>query len=434
MNSIEQYAIAIDAGTTTLAASLMELPSGRRLAARSAPNPQRAFGADVVSRLAYACETEDNLRRLGALLNEGIHSLVQEILADAGVEPASLRRVALAGNPAMEHFLLGLPVNSLAFPPYRPLFREGRRVNTADLGWPLATELYLFPLPGGFVGGDLVAFLYGQGFVSPLPPVPTTQSQVPGPRLFLDIGTNAEIALITDGAVHATSAAAGPALEGGNLSCGMTASDGAISGVRIAGDRLILEVMGGGAPRGLCGSGVMALIAELLRCGLIDATGRLLSPDEIPSNLGNRVQDVGEKAAFVLYRDAQRTVSFSQRDIRQFQLAVAAIRAGIEVLIARSGTSREDPREIFLTGSFGAVLEPWNLHAVGILAEKSVPMVQFISDGALKGVEKALFSPESAADLELLAKSTRVVPLSGNPMFEKYFLKCLDFPAKRPDM
>lgn len=422
MKSSEQYVIAIDAGTTTLAASLIELASGRRLASHSARNPQGAFGADVVSRLAYACASEENIRRLGTLLNEGVYSLVQEVLTEAAVTLESVTSIALAGNPAMEHLLLGLPVASLAFPPYRPMFNAGRTVNTSDLGWSIEAEVYLFPLPGGFVGGDLVAYLYGQASPASHPPVPVS-------RLFLDIGTNAEIALITDSTVFATSAAAGPALEGGNLSCGMTASEGAISDVRIEGDRITCEVIGGGAPRGICGSGVIALVAELLRCGVLDASGRLLSPGEIPSNLGNRLQEVNGQKAFFLYRDAERIVSLTQEDIRQFQLATAAIRAGIEVLIAWSQASYDKFQEVLLTGSFGAMLEPDHLLAVGILADKILPKVHFISDGVLQGVEKMLRSPVGEAEVEHFAKSVKVVPLSGNPLFEKYFLKCLEFPA-----
>ncbi|MBI1920644.1 MAG: DUF4445 domain-containing protein [Geobacter sp.] len=421
MKSTEQYVIAIDAGTTTLAASLLDPGSGRRFASRSALNPQRAFGADVVSRLAYACAAEGNLLELKTALNEGISSLVLGVLADAGVEPASLGRIALAGNPAMEHLLLGLPVNSLAFPPYRPLFTEGRRINTADLGWALSTELYLFPLPGGFVGGDLVAFLYGQGVASP-------HSPIPGPALFLDIGTNGEIAVSSGSAIYATSAAAGPALEGGNLSCGITATAGAICEVSIVGERLRYSTIGGTSPLGICGSAVIDLVAELVRVGILDASGRLLPPDDIPTNLANCVQKVDGQWTFVVYRDAERLVYLSQEDIRQVQFAKGAIRAGMEVLAERGGLRWEALEKVVLTGSFGACLAPESLKNIGIFTAKMVEICGFVRDGALAGVEKVLCAPAGFKAAESLAASIRVIPLSGTPSFEMHFLEQMNFP------
>lgn len=419
MKSSEQYVIAIDAGTTTLAASLIEPTSGRRLAARSALNPQGVFGADVVSRLAYGCAAPENLQRLNAVLKSSLNDLVLALLADAGVEASSLGRIALAGNPAMEHFLLGLPVNSLAFPPYRPLFSEGRTVSTSELGWRVATDLYVFPLPGGFVGGDLVAFLYGQG-------VANLSSPVPGPRLFIDIGTNAEIALTMDSVVFATSAAAGPALEGGNLACGMAALPGAISSVIITDDRLKLTVIGGGRPAGICGSAVLDLLGELLAAGVIDATGRLLSAGDIPSNLATRLRERDGSRRFTLYRDAEREIFISQDDIRQVQLAKAAIRAGIEVLMRRSGIQHETLREVVLTGAFGAELRGEGLKNVGILTEKMVKVISFVREGVLCGLEKTLCDPEGFETIEHLASTIKIIPLSGNPAFEKLFLEHVD--------
>ena len=161
MKSSERLAIAFDVGTTTIAASLLEPGEGKRLAVAGALNPQREFGADVVSRLDAACKSPDNLKRMARLINGELERLAGELLTAAGASARSLAVIAIAGNPAMEHLILGLPVTSLAFPPYRPLFTAGRTVKTTSLGWKTAVDAFLFPLPGGFVGGDLVAFLYG---------------------------------------------------------------------------------------------------------------------------------------------------------------------------------------------------------------------------------------------------------------------------------
>lgn len=420
MKSPERLAVAFDLGTTTVAASLLDLDQGVRLAAGGSLNPQRQYGADVVSRLEAACVSPEALKRMARLANGELERLAGELLASVGASPQSLVLVAIAGNPAMEHLLLELPVTSLAFPPYRPLFTAGRNMNTADLGWQTAVDAFIFPLPGGFVGGDLVAFLYGAGVSSPLTPHPS--------RLFFDLGTNGEIALTAGDRIYATSAAAGPAFEGGDLECGMAALPGAISGVTIAGDRVGLTVIGGGVPAGICGSGVIEAVAGLLRAGVLDATGRLLLPGEIPSNLANRLVSRNGEAAFLLYRDARNEVVLSQRDIRQVQLAKAAIRAGIEVLFERARIRYETVQDVVLTGSFGSRLAPEGLKNVGIFPEKMVEMCSFVRDGALAGVEKALAAPGGLDAVGRLAAAIRVIPLSGTPAFEKHFLEQMNFP------
>lgn len=421
MKSSERLAIAFDVGTTTIAASLLDPGKGARLAAAGSLNPQREFGADVVSRLDAACDSPDNLKRLARLINDELERLATELLDAVGASMRDVSVIAIAGNPAMEHLVLELPVRSLAFPPYRPLFTAGKRVSAATLGWHKDIDLLLFPLPGGFVGGDLVAFLYGVDVTSP-------PSPVPGPRLYLDLGTNGEMALTTGTGIFATSAAAGPAFEGGNLEYGMAALPGAISGVTFSADSVKIAAIPGASPAGVCGSGVIDAVAGLLRTGVLDATGRLRSPAEIPSNLANRLAERNGEAAFVLYRDARGEICLTQQDIRQVQLAKAAIRAGMEVLFERAGIRSEDLEGVVLTGSFGSRLSPGELKNVGIFPEKMVEMCSFVRDGALAGVEKALRTPRGFEAVDRLASSLRVIPLSGTPAFEKHFLEYMNFP------
>lgn len=419
MSSANPLAIACDLGTTTIAASLIDLTTGERLAVSGAPNPQKTFGADVVARLDAAVKSPADRGEMATLVNRSLAGLAADLAAAAGCELAAVRQVAIAGNPAMEHLLLGLPVDTLAFPPYRPLFTGGRSVSTADLGWDVSLPAWLFPLPGGFVGGDLVAFLFAEEAAAPATPHSS--------RLFLDLGTNAEMALSAGDRLFATSAAAGPALEGGNLACGTVARTGAIHRVEMAGDRVAIEVVGGGAPTGICGSGVIDTVAALLANGVIDPTGRLLSPAEIPSNLGNRVEERAGEPVFVLYRDARTLVYLSQGDIRQVQLAKAAIRAGIEVLFARAGITGKTPEEVVVTGSFGAELNPESLKRVGIFTENMVQSASFVREGALAGVERATVTPDGFSRVERLAADIRVIPLSGTPAFEKHFLEQMNF-------
>ncbi len=421
MKSSDRFAIAFDLGTTTIAASLVDRQWGTRLAATGALNPQREFGADVVSRLEAALRSPENLRIQSLQINRELECLTRELLTTAGLPPGEVGVIAIAGNPAMEHLLMGLDVGSLAFPPYRPLFFAGSRIRTTELGWELEFDAYLFPLPGGFVGGDLVAFLHGCDITMPC-------SMGSGPCIFFDLGTNGELALVDGDVIYATSAAAGPAFEGGNLSCGMAALPGAISGVSLAADRLVLTTVGDITPAGICGSGVMETVETLLRAGVMDHTGRLRQAEEIGTNLANRIRNIGGETVFVLYQDAQRLVYLSQNDVRQVQLAKGAVRAGVDVLLERSGIPHDAMREVVLTGSFGAELRPETLKNVGIFTEKMVDIARFVRDGALAGVEKAICAPDGFAAVDDLARAIRVIPLSGTPAFEKHFLAEMNFP------
>lgn len=408
------YALAVDLGTTTLAVSLLNCNSGVRLAMTGSMNPQRRFGADVVSRLDAALTSDDVLRDMSTVIRVELQRLAEELCLKTGVAWEQIERVAIAGNPAMQHLLLGLPVGSLAHPPYRPLHTHGTRLQTSDFGWDGGAEIYLFPMPGGFVGGDTVAFIYGAQ-----PEVST---------LCLDMGTNGEIALIADDFIWATSAAAGPAFEGGNLSCGMAALPGAISSVRITGERLAIQVIGNTAPVGICGSAVLETVTELLHCDILEKSGRLLGADEISSNLATRVIDHQGSSAFILHRDASHFILLTQDDIRQVQLAKSAIRAGIDVLAERSRIRCQALQNVILTGSFGAVLQPEWLKTIGIFDENMVQITRFVPEGALTGAEMALFSNDDFSSVEELARRFKVVPLSGTPLFETQFMRNIDFP------
>ncbi|WP_026842139.1 ASKHA domain-containing protein [Citrifermentans bremense] len=415
MSSSRRLAAAFDLGTTTIAASLVDPATGERLALAGALNPQRAFGTDVLTRLTAAADSE-KLRAMQGVLAVEMERMVDELLALAGAAPAELAQVALAGNPAMEHIALALPVASLAYPPFRPLFTTGKIASTLDLGWKRELPAYLLPLPGGFVGGDLVAFLFG-----------LAEEPARG-TLYLDMGTNAEIALFDGERFLATSAAAGPAFEGGNLRCGMSALPGAVSGVSGERDRLLLTTIAGATPRGICGSGVLETVATLLDCGIIEPSGRIRPAAEIDSNLGNRVQEVNGIPAFVLHRDASGLVFLDQDDVRALQLAKGALRGGMEILLGKAGLSLDDLSRVVLTGSFGAVLSPEVLKKVGIFNEKMVRITGFIREGALAGVERMLLLKDGRDQMEDLAQKVRVVPLSGTPLFEKHFLANVDFP------
>lgn len=412
------YAIAFDLGTTTLAASLIELSTGGRLSMAGSLNPQRAYGVDVVSRLDAAVHDPSAATAMTRVIRDELGRLGQAVLQQAGSGVQSVRVAAVAGNPAMQHLLLGWPVENLARPPFRPRQTAGLTVAAAELGWAFSDQVYLFPQPGGFVGGDTVAFLFG-----------CAAAQSVTPALYLDMGTNGEMVLDDGATLWATSAAAGPAFEGGNLACGMAALDGAICGVTLDGDRVRIDTIGKGRPRGICGSAVIQLVAALRREGLLDRSGRLLAAAEVKSNLATRIIEQDEGLAFVLYRDAQGQVFVSQQDIRQVQLAKGAVRAGLEVLLEKACIRCDALQDLILTGSFGAVLEPGALKTVGIFNQEMVKKCRFVREGALIGVERVLVQADGISAVEQLAARFRVVPLSGTPLFEQKFLEQIDFPA-----
>lgn len=408
------YVVAIDLGTTTLAGSLIDSISGERLAIIGSLNPQRRFGADVISRMDVAINSVAVQTEMSVLIRTELQQLVYKLCSKTNIAYRDIKKIAIAGNPAMQHILLNLDLRTLAFPPYRPLYTTGTHLKSADLEWEGDADIYIFPMPGGFVGGDTVAFIYG---ADPEEGV-----------LCLDLGTNGEIALIEGDTIWATSAAAGPAFEGGNLCCGMSALNGAISSVKIEEDKLKLQTIGNFEPRGICGSAAIEAVTELLHNNILDSSGRLLSPGEIESNLAARIIEYNGSFAFVLYRDAKLTIVLSQDDIRQLQLAKAAIRAGILVLLERSRIHCNALKQVILTGSFGAVVSADWLKTIGIFDESMVHNVTFTPEGALAGVEKALAKNDNFESVEFLSNRFKVVPLSGTPLFESLFLRHIDFP------
>jgi uncharacterized 2Fe-2S/4Fe-4S cluster protein (DUF4445 family) len=406
-----QYSLALDLGTTTLAGWLCD-NQGHILARQRTANPQAALAADIVSRLDLARAGRGV--ELRQVLADGVETLIAALLRDAGVPRTRIGRAALAANPGITHLLAGQPVDSLIFPPHRPVFRGGEFLSAGQLAIDLPCDIFLFPLVSGYVGGDLAAFLFG------------VESVRPG-TLFVDIGTNAEIALFDGRQWRVTSVAAGPAFEGGEIACGMPWKEGAVDDVQVVDDRLQLHVVEGGLPRGLCGSGLLAAVAAGLESGLIAADGTLVPPGAIETNLSRYLREDGEGRALLLYRDAHTELVLSQDDIRAFQLAKGAVKAGIACLLQKAGVAEEEVGDVILTGSFGASLQRKTLKKVAMLPENMVEKVRFEAEGVLRGVRRFLILEEGEQAIGKLAASLHPYPLSGTPAFEKAFIAALNF-------
>lgn len=403
--------LALDLGTTSLAGRLLDA-DGRVLAEERLLNPQVVLGGDIMRRLERSMAGEDV--RLQVLLCDGLRELIDALLRHAGLRNADIRTAAAAGNPGMIYLLRRLPVTSILFPPHRPPWREAVYLSATDVDLGLQVPLYLFPLVSGYVGGDLVAFLFSQG-------------DVPENSFFLDVGTNGEMALYAGGCWRATSVAAGPAFEGGDISCGMVAKPGAIDGVSIVDDSLSLTVVGDERPRGICGSGLVAALAAALEGGLVDAHGTIVDPLEVPTNLSRYIIATPQGRSLRLYRDASVDVSLTQQDIRSFQLAKAAMLAGTECLLHRAGVEAASIGQVVLTGAFGFSLSPQVLKRVAMLPANMVDKVKFVEAGVLTGVGCLLRDAQGPEKVRRLASTLQSLPLSGTPAFEKAFIKAMNF-------
>lgn len=405
----EALVLALDLGTTTLSGRLLTI-DGQLRAEATLFNPQVPFGADVLRRMEAA--QAGQAARLQQVLIEGIEALLARLLEQSGASAQHIVRAAAAANPAIRTLLQGLAVDSLLYPPFRPAQMAGGYMALAALPVPL----YLFPLVSGYVGGDLVAVLYAFADCAP-------------GTFFIDVGTNGEMALFNGSQWWVTSVAAGPAFEGGHIACGMPAVAGAVTAVTVAADRFQFEVVGGGAPRGLCGSGLTEAIAAALRAGLIDTTGTLVDAELVATNLSRYLIQTAHGRALSLYRDARCHLQLTQDDIRQFQLAKGAVYAGAQCLLARAQINAEALDAVVMTGALGFSLRREILHEVAMLPEMMIDKVVFYDGGVLAGLSRYLLHPGQEGQVQDFADILRPYPLSGTPHFEQAFVAALNFPA-----
>lgn len=423
--SARLYGAAFDIGTTTLAASLVHLPTGAMSGVRACLNPQAAVGADVLSRIG-AAGAPDGMEALRAQVMGAVNALLDELVAEAGVSRMDVYQLTFAGNTAMEHLLCGIDPASLGQAPFVPVLRDALDEEAEALGAPVHPEAraYVFPVIAGFVGGDIVAGLLA-----------TDPTATPEPTLFLDIGTNGEIVLAAGGRLWAASTAAGPAFEGARISAGMPAAEGAIEAISLVDGSLHCQVIGGGAPLGLCGSGLTDAVACLLDVGAIDASGRLLSADEAPASMAAPIRAAlreaghGERAVTLTSAGAHGEINLTQRDIRELQLAKAAIRAGIDALLQHAGIAPGALSEVRLAGGFGCYLNPASALRIGLFPPGiPVARVRSLGNTALSGARMALRCRAARSRAAALARQTLHVELAAQPDFDTAYALAMAFP------
>jgi len=390
------YALAIDLGTTTLAFAIISLRDGVIIDKYSANNPQRIYGADVVSRIKSS--NEGKLKMLSDLIRKGLRDGIYALLAKAGTKMSNLEKIIISGNTTMIHLLMEYPCDNLGAYPFKPINLGIINTFSDDLIG-LNDRIPLMILPGisAFVGGDVTAGLLACGFY-----------HKEEPCIFIDLGTNGEIVLGHKDRLFVTSTAAGPAFEGGNILYGVGSIPGAIYNVSFKNKILSYNTIDNAPPVGLCGTGLIELVSELLIEGLIDRSGLLV----------DRYFDSGYPIA---------GMKLIQKDIRELQLAKSAIRVGMDILLKKLGLSYEELDEVYLAGGFGYHLDIEKAVMIGLLPEALMNKVKVVGNASLSGAIMSLSDSETIKKMQDIISSAEEVHLSNEDDFNDLFINYLSF-------
>jgi len=401
--------LAIDLGTTKIAGYLADLSNGHLLAAKAIMNPQISYGEDIVSRISNAMESPDEGLRLQELAVAAINQLVVDLCSEVNAEAEEIVEAVVVGNTAMHHLFLGLPVGQLALSPFAPAVSGALVTKAHDLGLGIAPGAYVHLLPNiaGFVGADHVAMLLA-----------TEVWQAEEVVVALDIGTNTEVSLVNNGKIATVSCASGPAFEGGHIRDGMRAASGAIERLRIANDSIQYETIDEVPPVGICGSGVLDAVAQLYLAGVIDKGGRMKESH-------HRVRTHKKQREFVLVSEEERNghpaIAITQQDIRELQLAKAAIRTGIQVLLETHGCFEEEINQVIIAGAFGSYIDVSSAVTIGMLPSLPLDCFRQVGNAAGAGAKLALISCSKRSEAETIASRVHYVELATAPNFMQTF-------------
>jgi len=405
--------LAVDIGTTKLAIYLLDLASGSVLSQAGAMNPQIAYGEDIISRISYATTHENGRQTLQAAVIGSLNAAIEQCCNEIGVSQEQIIDAVVVGNTAMHHLLAGLPVRQLGVSPFVPSVSEALDIEADQIGLSIAqgAHVHFPPNIAGYIGGDHVAMLLSSD-------VWETRKNV----LALDIGTNTEITLATGGRMLACSCASGPAFEGAHIRDGMRAAPGAIERVQIDQDQIRLQTVDDLPAVGICGSGILDAVAQLLDAGALDRTGRM----DLEHPLVRKSDDQSE----VLLLDAAhsghtRDVAITRKDVNEIQLAKAAIRAGLEILLQEADLSHDDIEEIIIAGAFGTYLDVRSAIRVGMLPEIPLSRFRQVGNAAGIGAMQMLLSAQRRRLAAQLVDRVEYVELTTHPDFNAHYTKAL---------
>jgi len=412
--------LAVDLGSTKLAVYLVDLGSAATLARCGVMNPQIGYGEDVVSRIAYANQSPEQRRLLQTRLVDTLNQAVRELCAEAGASPRQVVDAVVVGNTAMHHFFLGLPVEQLGAAPYVPAVSQPLEVRAAEVGLELAAgaQIYLPANIAGYVGGDHTAALL------------TSQALSPARTwLVADIGTNTEISLHYQGRIVTCSCASGPAFEGAHIRDGMRASPGAIERVLIQDGQTRVSTIAGQPPVGICGSGILQAVAELYRSGIMDARGVFRSgghPRVRPVSGGSH-----GRAEFVLVPAEEsghgRDILVTRADVHEIQLAKGAIRAGIEILLDKTGISAGAVDDWVIAGAFGTYLDLASAQRVGMFPTQPLERFHQVGNAAGVGAKQMLISRAARDEANRVLAQLDYIELTTHPDFTNRFVEAMYF-------
>ncbi len=401
------YGLAVDIGTTKLAAYLVKLETGATVTRAGAMNPQIAFGEDVISRIAYAGREPQGAKKLQSVLMETLNGMLSGMCAEAHVAPASVLDAVLVGNTAMHHLFAGLPVEQLGHAPFAPASTAPLYLPAAALGLALGpgAQAYLPPVIAGYVGADHIAMLLATG-------VGKTSANV----IALDIGTNTEIGLAADGKLTSCSCASGPAFEGAHIHAGMRAAPGAIERARWSDGQILWQTIADQPPVGICGSGILDVVAALLDGGLLKPTGALKT---------------AASSGYVLVPAIQtgfgHDLMVTRKDVHEIQLAKSAIRAAVEVLLQEAGLAAADLDAFIVAGAFGTYLDLRSAVRTGMFPPLPPAKFHQVGNAAGVGAKQMLLSVDKRREAEQLARRIGYVELTARPAFTTLFMEQLSF-------
>lgn len=403
--------LAVDLGTSKVSGYLIDLDDGSTMAKKGITNPQVNYGADIISRILYAMESKTRSRQLQRLIVGDLNKMAKDLCNEAKVSVADIVDMVVVGNTAMHHLLLGLPVKQLALSPYVPVISRGLDIKARDIGLRIAGGAYLYMPPNiaGFVGSDHTAVL-----------LTVASEEKKGVVIALDIGTNTEVSIIDHEKIATVSCASGPAFEGWHIRDGMRATGGAIERLRIVDGIIQYQTIDSAPPIGICGSGILDALAQLYLAGILNEGGRMTADHP-------RVRSIDEKREFVLVSEQERrgqpAIVITQKDIRELQLAKAAIRTGIQVLLDAFGRSEEEIDEIIIAGAFGTYIDVANAMAIGMLPSLPVERFRQVGNAAGTGARLALISSGKRDEAHSIVSGIDYIELAGEPHFNETFVQ-----------
>ncbi|MBM3702845.1 MAG: DUF4445 domain-containing protein [Actinobacteria bacterium] len=433
------FGLAIDLGTTKIAFLLVDLVTGKTIDSKGVMNPQVIYGEDVMSRLNFAMQSQDNANKIQKIVVTKINEAVSELCRKNNLTYKEITEMTIVGNTAMHHLLLGLPVNQLGLSPFVSLTNDSLQIKAREIGIKIAPGGYIFLPPpiAGFVGSDHLAVILA-----------TEIYKKKDNYLGIDIGTNTEIVLKSKKVITSVSTASGPAFEGAHIKYGMRAAPGAIERVLIDSKTCIpsVQTINDIKPVGICGSGILDAVAELLKAGIINRSGKFKADSDCvcrdskgefsyilaPSGDGNRRREnsnILEDDKHSNPRCGEKDISINQKDIVEIQLAKGAIRAGIEVLLEHADISFKDIDRIIIAGAFGSYIDPKNVINIGMFPNIPLRKIRQVGNAAGVGAKMILISKKQRVNAEKIAKKIRYLELTVFPGFNNHFINSMQFPA-----